>query len=400
MRTPIPRRLTRIARVAAAGAALLAANAVTPALTTADAMDGARAPERASGTTTADIPLAHAPLVRGARDAVAARAVHTDRPFTMFGVTWRGAAPQHLQVRHAVPGGWSAWEDLDEVVPPNPVGSAQPVTHGSEPVWTGGTSDVQVRAARGGADVASELNVVAITTVPQAAATDATYRPGRPPTGTADPQKAPMPKIVTRAQWGADERQMTWPPQSMQTTKAAIVHHTVDGERVPCDKSAEAVRGIYRYQAVDLHWGDIGYHAVVDHCGTIFEGRTNGLQRNVVGGHTAGFNQDTFGIAILGNYDNEKPTQKTLDGVAALAAWKLDTNNVRVDGKTELTSQGGNTNRYPAGTKVTLPNIFAHRDTGNTHCPGENAYQQLDSIRQRATNIQNSNGAGGGDEEP
>ncbi len=374
MFTPVPRRL--LAKLVAAGAAFVATGTAVRA----------GAAERADGTSSSHIPLSGVPTV-AADDGGTVRAVHSANPFTMFGFTWRGAPPDRLVVRHAVAGGWSPWLDLEQLVPPvEPAG-----VHGSNPVWTGGTQDAQIRAERGGRDVGAELEFVAIMTDrrPESA------NPQEPDALRPDVphlDKAPMPKVVTRAQWGADESVMTWPPQYMQTTKAATVHHTADGENIPCSRSAEAVRGIYRYHAVDLQWGDIGYHAVVDSCGTIFEGRTNGLQRNVIGGHAAGFNQDTFGIAILGNYDNQMPTSKTLQAVAALAAWKLDANGVHADGKTRLVSQGGNTCLYPAGTAVTLPVIFGHRDVCGTHCPGEHAYTQLAGIRQSATRLQNAAG--------
>jgi len=37
--------------------------------------------------------------------------------------------------------------------------------------------------------------------------------------------------------------------------------------------------------------------------------------------------------------------------------------------------------RFPQGATPTLPNIFAHRDTGSTDCPGNLGYACLDTIR-------------------
>ncbi|MEV0089506.1 hypothetical protein AB0H93_42265, partial [Saccharopolyspora sp. NPDC050642] len=51
-----------------------------------------------------------------------------------------------------------------------------------------------------------------------------------------------------------------------------------------CDQSAALVRGIYYYHSVTNGWGDIGYNALVDKCGTIFEGRTGGLHLPTIDG--------------------------------------------------------------------------------------------------------------------
>ena len=50
-----------------------------------------------------------------------------------------------------------------------------------------------------------------------------------------------------------------------------------------------------------------------------------------------------------------------------------------------MTSAGGATNRYPAGTPVTFQRISGHRDGNNTSCPGNVLYTQLDGLRAAAT---------------
>ena len=75
----------------------------------------------------------------------------------------------------------------------------------------------------------------------------------------------------------------------------------------PAD-SAGIVRAIYAYHARTQGWGDIGYNALVDKYGTIFEGRAGGLDRHVVAAHAGGFNRETFGIAMMGNLETTLPT--------------------------------------------------------------------------------------------
>ncbi|MFD0492069.1 N-acetylmuramoyl-L-alanine amidase [Saccharopolyspora spinosporotrichia] len=115
---------------------------------------------------------------------------------------------------------------------------------------------------------------------------------------------------------------MKWTPQPTET-RAATVHHTAGTNDYGCADSAAIVRGIFEYHAVHLGWGDIGYHALVDKCGTIFEGRAQGLERDVIGGHAMGFNPNTFGVAMLGNFQDVVPTSDALTAAGAIIGWKL-----------------------------------------------------------------------------
>ena len=44
-------------------------------------------------------------------------------------------------------------------------------------------------------------------------------------------------------------------------------------------------------------------------------------------------------------------------------------------------SEGTSFTPYPQGAAVDLPIIFAHRDVGNTSCPGDSGYAKMDEIR-------------------
>ncbi len=331
--------------------------------------------ETQSTTTARHIALSGVPTTKAAAPA---RTVRTEQSFSMVGLTWQGAAPDTISVRHHERDGWSDWTRLDPAgAAPGAAPAAAPGA--SEPLWTGPTTSVQVRATRAGQDVGSQLDLVAIrpartpapasrTTAPRTAAPERSERSGRPP-------------IVSRAEWGADESLMTWPPEYTTTTKAVIVHHTAETNDYTCEQSAEIVRGIYYYHAVELGWGDIGYQALVDKCGTIFAGRTDGIDNHVVGGHARGFNGQTFGVSMLGTYNTVTPAQAMIDSVGALAGWKLGTTGVGATDEITLISGGGEGNKYPQGTEVTLPAIFAHRDVNETACPGDRGYARLPEIR-------------------
>ena len=89
---------------------------------------------------------------------------------------------------------------------------------------------------------------------------------------------------------------------------------------------------------------------------------------------------------MLGNYQDVAPSFAMISAVADIIAWKFSLYRVDPAGTVALTSGGGSTARWPAGTVVTLPTIFAHRDTGLTTCPGDNGYARMGEIRALAKN--------------
>ena len=120
---------------------------------------------------------------------------------------------------------------------------------------------------------------------------------------------------------------------------------------------------------------------MVDKYGNIYEGRYGGLDKNVQGAHAGGFNKNTWGISMLGDYSSVQPTQAMINSVGNMLGWRHKVAGVDPKGTTTLTSAGSHYAKYPYGTQVKLPNIFAHRDVGNTTCPGNAGYAQMDNIR-------------------
>jgi len=184
----------------------------------------------------------------------------------------------------------------------------------------------------------------------------------------------PRPTIVSRAGWGADLPSGGCPPRGPPqygTVRAAVIHHTVNANDYTPEQAPSIVLGICRFHVYGNGWNDIGYNALVDRYGTLYEGRAGGLKRPVVGAQAQGFNSQTTSIASIGDHTSEAPTPAAQRSIIQFLAWKMWVNRVYpVTASTQLTSAGGPESRYPAGQVVTVPRIIGHTTLGFTECPG------------------------------
>ncbi|MEV6058020.1 peptidoglycan recognition protein [Streptomyces sp. NPDC052107] len=204
-------------------------------------------------------------------------------------------------------------------------------------------------------------------------------------TPSAPPSTVPEPPITSRADWGADESLSPDPSEYNADVKAVFVHHTDGANDYSCADSASIVRGIYAYHTQVNGWNDIGYNFLVDKCGTIFEGRKGGVDLPVLGAHTYGWNRESTGIAVLGEYTSTSASDAALASIARVAAWKLGQYGADPAGTVQLNAGASQQNyfgtSFTAGTAYTFQRISAHRDGYNTQCPGNSLYAQLPTIR-------------------
>jgi hypothetical protein len=185
---------------------------------------------------------------------------------------------------------------------------------------------------------------------------------------------APKPTIVSRAGWGADLPSGGCPPRrppEYGTVQAAVIHHTVNANDYAPEEAPSIVLGICRFHVFGNGWNDIGYNALVDRYGTLYEGRAGGLKQPVVGAHTVGFNSQTTSISSIGDHSLEVPTAQAQRSIIQFLAWKMAVNRAYpVTTNVSLPSAGGSGNRFPAGTIATVPRILGHTALNNTACPG------------------------------
>ncbi len=193
------------------------------------------------------------------------------------------------------------------------------------------------------------------------------------------------PTVYRRKDWGADERLRDSTPRYTGPIQAAFVHHTAGtNDYAPADVP-KILRGVYAYHVKARGWSDIGYNFLVDRFGRTWEGRAGGVDRTVLGAHTGGFNSDSFGVSVMGDYTKVAPSPETVAALARVIAWKF---SITGDGPSldplaivELVSAGGGTSRYKAGTVHDFIRISGHTDAGHTECPGKYLYAQLPAIR-------------------
>ena len=339
----------------------------------------------------ADVQQGTTEPVAGVADTAPALTVsETDADeFSLVGVTWAydpAVTDIVAQVRvQDGSGAWGEWTELtveDAEQEPGADSGAE-LRGGTAPLWTGPSTGVEAEVVtRSGATPTDvRLNLV---DPGQSEADGALETPEIQ--DTADAALA-MPDVYSRAQWGADPKLMTWGAEYAPTIKAATLHHTASSNNYTADQVPGILRGIYTYHAQTRGWGDIGYHLIVDKFGRRWEGRAGGLSSTVVGAHAGGFNTGTFGVSMLGTYETVNPPQAVVDSVAAIIAWKFSLFGVDPRGTARLTSGGGGTARYAAGTQVTLPTVFGHRDVGSTSCPGNAGYARMGEIRDRVTGL-------------
>ncbi|WP_308212138.1 MULTISPECIES: N-acetylmuramoyl-L-alanine amidase [Nocardia] len=314
-----------------------------------------------------------------------------DTPFSVVALTGRDLAGTKALVRaRKDDGSWGSWYDTERVETSRNDRVRGEKT-GTEPVFVGATKAVQVlvthRVAARGDDpaqlTAKDLSAVLID-------------PGRGPADrnlaeVAAPLPGGGPRVISRAQWGADEslhEQCSEQQPAYDDFLGGItVHHTAGRNDYSPEESAGIVRAIFAYHAKTLGWCDIGYNALVDKYGQVFEGRFGGLDRPVQGAHAGGFNENTAGVAIMGDFQSETPSEEAVQAAGQFIGWRARVAGLDPRAHTTMISEGTDYTFVQEGESIDLPVVFAHRDVGNTTCPGDAAYGQMDRIREIAAAV-------------
>ena len=360
----------------------------------------ATASPAAEGTATRPSITAARGLPSQVPQTLARAAVVGSQPLTgprridFVGVHWRGAdVGGSVRFRHD--GEWTAWQPLHlgELHPPGRVAS--------ELLAADHATAYQVRMP----PEASDVRAVAINTTDGPRQTVwASSATGRAAADLSLPRsRSSRACYLSRALWGADESLRfdaqgteVW-PATFSPAQRLTIHHTATeaGETDP----AAIVRAIYRYHAIDLSFGDIGYQLLVDQQGCVYEGRHSGPDglpvydvptspgrpEVVTAGHTFRHNVGNIGIALLGNFNDLEPSRAALRSLTATLTALSTVSGLDPKG------YGTYVNPINGATKDSYV-ISGHRDYLETECPGENLYARLVELREEASSLMHAAG--------
>ena len=343
----------------------------------------------------------------GATDARVTSRPQAVAGFAAVGVTWQHGEPLEedqiaLQVRTRTGDEWSDWEDLeyhDEHGPDAGSQEAADARPGTEPTFVGEVDDVQVKAVTDGATLPDDLSLALVD--PGSATSSEVERAADGATGstsydedyaqqgtmmgsgkggislrsatTSTRAAAAQPTIFSRAQWGADESIRDKSALRYGTISGGFVHHTVNANDYTEAQVPAILRSIYAYHVKSRGWSDIGYNFLVDRFGRIWEGRYGGIDKAVVGAHTLNYNDYSFAMSAIGNFETVQPSDAMLRAYGQLFAWKLSLHGVNPASTSQQIGRG------------TFQAINGHRDAGSTACPGRFLYAKLPVIRQYAS---------------
>lgn len=139
---------------------------------------------------------------------------------------------------------------------------------------------------------------------------------------------------------------------SLEKVEYIIIHHTQRNNDWPA---------FVKFRHLYLRgWEDIGYHWLIGNTrpftidGKVYAGRSEQFQ----GAHALGYNDNSLGVCLVGDFDKIVPSKKQLDALFRLVLFKMSQYNIPVE------------------------NILGHRElSGVTKtCPGENIDMRI--IRQ------------------
>jgi hypothetical protein len=286
------------------------------------------------------------------------------RSFDLVGATWRGGPSAHVELRaHLRSGRWTRWAHADS----------------GQPMWARAADGVQVRRTRAVKHL--RLRFLEAPHVTPGARVARAPLP-LPTTGS------PAPAIIPRRAWDPGNRCKPRTTPGLGNIQAAFVHHTVSLNGYSRAQSAAMVLGICLFHRDGNGWNDMGYNFLVDRYGQVFEGRAGGIDQPVVGAQAGGFNIPSTGVSMIGDFSSHVPPKAAMASLAKLLAWKLSIHGVPATGRTTVTSEGGPSTAYRAGTQVTLNRISGHRDADLTACPGAALYRQLPALRRRVAKLE------------
>jgi hypothetical protein len=171
------------------------------------------------------------------------------------------------------------------------------------------------------------------------------------------------PHVISRVEWGArlldleaveefgafDSQTnpagvLTYPDDLRSVLNTIVVHHSATAYSSPNEIQALHMDG--------RGFADVAYHFMITTDGTIYEGR----EIDIRGAHVQSFNTGSVGIVLLGNFNEDQPTETQLTSLRALVDYLSYAYEIK----------------YLAGHKD-----YPNQSPDGTECPGDNLYPLL-----------------------
>lgn len=178
----------------------------------------------------------------------------------------------------------------------------------------------------------------------------------------------------------SDDNYLKWPESIHKNKIKIIIHHTATDYTVLLTgwtwAAIQELQAIYKYHTLTKWWWDIWYHFIIDPFGTIYEWKAGWPW--VVWAHTAWNNTPSIGIALMGNFNDNVPTDVSLKSLVLLTTALAKKYSINPKNTATYFKKS---DEYPYLSTFTNYTIVGHRDAWITSCPGTNLYNLLPEIR-------------------
>lgn len=162
-------------------------------------------------------------------------------------------------------------------------------------------------------------------------------------------QLASIPRIINRVEWGAQ------PPRGefkLHQPNCITLHHG-GVYQDPRKDPVQSLRNLQAWCMRERNWGDIPYHYSIDMQGRIYECRADNLAGDT---NTEYDPTDHVLVEVMGNYEEQIPTQEQLEAVVQIMAYICKKYNISPE------------------------TIKSHKDySAMTVCPGKNLYPYIEN---------------------
>ena len=104
---------------------------------------------------------------------------------------------------------------------------------------------------------------------------------------------------------------------------------------------------------MNLNYGDIGYHLMIDYAGRVWEGHSLDYE----GAHVGRHNRGNIGVMLLGNFERQEPAPS------------------------QVAAMGRLSEQLRMRFAISRHEIYGHRDLGHSLCPGRLLYPEVQRLK-------------------